>query len=115
MSYKRGDIVILPFPDSNLLTVKIRPVIIVQADNLQTGLPQLIVAMISSNLSRAGCPSRVAVSIATPEGQQSGLVQDSVIMADNLATVLEKDIRKRLGNWPSMSAVDNALRNALGL
>jgi mRNA interferase MazF len=54
MKINRGDIVLVLFPDSNLRTAKRRPVLIVQADNLQTGLTQSIVAMITSNPARGG-------------------------------------------------------------
>lgn len=47
-TYKQGDIVLVWFPDSNLLTVKKRPSIVLQADNLQTGLDQLIIGMINN-------------------------------------------------------------------
>ncbi len=50
---KRGDVVRALFPNSNLRTAKRRPALVVQADNLQTGLSQTILAMISSNLNRA--------------------------------------------------------------
>lgn len=49
MPYSRGDVVLL-FPDSNLNTAKRRPALVIQADNLSTGLSQTIVAMITSNL-----------------------------------------------------------------
>jgi mRNA interferase MazF len=68
MFYSRGQVVLVLFPDSNLRTAKRRPALVVQADNLTTGLPQVIVALITSNLSRAGHPSRVLVQIATSEG-----------------------------------------------
>ncbi len=71
MLYSRGQVVLVLFPDSNLRTAKRRPALVVQADNLTTGLPQVIVALITSNLFRAGHPSRVLVQIATPEGQQT--------------------------------------------
>ena len=92
MHFSRGDVVLVLFPDSNLRTAKRRPALIVQADNLQTGLPQTIVAMISSNLSRAGHPSRLLVKQVTSEGQAMGLHSDSVIVTDNLATVRENEI-----------------------
>src|SRR4051794_2432475 len=63
MTYKRGDIVLAVFPDSNLRTSKRRPTLVVQADNLGTGISQIILAMITSNLTRAGHPSRATVSI----------------------------------------------------
>ena len=55
-AYKRGDVILVLFPDSNLLTAKLRPALIVQADNLQTGLPQVIVAIITSKMFRAITP-----------------------------------------------------------
>lgn len=44
MSYSRGEVVLGLFPDSNLRTAKARPVLVVQVDNLNSGLPQTIVA-----------------------------------------------------------------------
>ena len=38
MNYRRGDIVLVLFPDSNLRTSKRRPALVVQADQLGTGL-----------------------------------------------------------------------------
>ena len=114
-SPKRGDFFLVPFPSSDLRTVKRRPVLIVQTDQLGTGLPQVVVAMVSSNLARAGHPSRVLVSLASPEGAPTGLRTDSVIMTDNLATILESELGARLGSWTRMDLVDAALRKTLGL
>jgi mRNA interferase MazF len=115
MTCKRGDVVLALFPDSNLRTAKPRPVLVVQADELNTGLPQTVVAMISSNLTRLGHPSRIAVRLATPEGTATGLRLDSVIMTENLATILDTAIHRVLGTWADMAAVDAALRHTLGL
>jgi mRNA interferase MazF len=86
----------------------------VQADDLRTGLSQLIVAMITSRLSRGAHPSRIVVGFDTAEGKQSGLLTDSVVMTDNLATVAESEIDRVIGSLP-MSNVDAALRHTLGL
>ena len=79
-SYKRGDVVLLLFPNSDLQTAKTRPVLVIQADNLDSGLPQVIVCMITSRMFRGRHPSRVAVQLSTPEGGQSGLLSDSVVI-----------------------------------
>jgi mRNA interferase MazF len=113
-AYRRGDVVLVLFPHSNLRTAKTRPALVVQADNLQTGLPQVIVAMITSRLFRAHHPSRVTVLLSTPEGQQSGLLTDSVVMTDNLATIAESEIDRVIGSLP-MTEVDVSLRHTLGL
>jgi mRNA interferase MazF len=84
MNYHRGDVVLVLFPDSNLRSSKRRPALVVQADGLCTGLQQVIVSMITSNLSRAGHPSRVTVSVGGGNAPRTGLLMDSVIATDNL-------------------------------
>lgn len=111
---RRGDVVLVLFPNSNLQSAKIRPALIIQADNLQTGLSQIIVAMISSQMFRAGHPSRVTVLLATAEGQQSGLLTDSVVMTDNIATITISAVHRLIGTLP-MTDVETALRHTLRL
>ncbi len=111
---KRGEVVLVLFPHSDLRTAKTRPALVVQADDLQTGLPQFIVAMITSRLSRSNHSSRITVYKATPEGQVSGLLTDSVVMTENLATITETEIDRVIGHLP-MGEVDLALRHTLGL
>lgn len=113
-TYKRGDVILVLFPDSNLVTAKPRPGLIVQADHLQTGLPQVIVAMITSKMFRANHPSRVTILLSTSEGQKSGLLTDSVVMTDNLATIFESAVDRVIGSLP-MAQVDVALRHSLNL
>ena len=48
------------------------------------------------------------------QGQQSGLLSDSVVMTDNLATVAESEIDREIGLL-SMAEIDIALRYTLGL
>ena len=115
MPFDRGDVVLVFFPDSNLRTAKRRPALVVQANRLQTGLAQTIVAMISSNMARVGHPSRVSVLHTSPGSKQMGLHTDSVIVTDNLATVLEQEIDRTIGHCPDMPAVDAALQHTLGL
>ena len=115
MKCKRGDVILVLYPESNLRRAKKRPALVVQTDNLGTGLSQVIVSMISSNIARSGHPSRVEVRINTPPGQQTGLKKDSVFVTDNLATVLDNEINRVIGTWPDMTAVDAALRHTLGL
>lgn len=100
-AYNRGDVVPVLFPHSNLRTARPRPPLVVQAEKLETGLPQVIVAMITSRLFRMNHPCRVTVLLSTPEGQQSGLLTDSVVMTDNLATIANNEINRVIGTLPS--------------
>ena len=112
--YKRGEVILLLFPHSDLRTSSLRPAVVIQSDNLQTDLPQIIVAMITSRMFRANHESRVAVFLSTPDGQQSGLSTDSVVMTDNLATVMLSEIEGVIGSLP-MTEIDAALRHTLGI
>jgi len=94
----RGDVVLVLFPHADLRRAKPRPAVVIQADNLDAGLPQVIVAMITSRLFRA----------------ESGLLADSVVMTDNLATVGLFAISRVIGRLP-MHEIDGALRHTLGL
>ena len=115
MPFSRGDVVLVLFPDSNMRTAKRRPALIVQADNLGTGLQQTLVAMITSNMARTGHSSRIEVRHSSQLGQQMGLRTDSVIMTDNLATVREIEVDCIIGQVADMESADSALRYTLGL
>ncbi len=115
MRLRRGDFALIYFPHSDLKTVKLRPVLVVQAEDLDTGIPQVIVAMVTSNMSRAGHPSRVTISLSDPQMDQTGLKSDSVVMTDNLATIETQLVRRAIGRMPQMDAVDQALRTTLAL
>lgn len=112
--YKRGDVILVIFPDSNLITAKPRPTLIIQSDDLNTGLSQTVVAMITSQMHRAGHPSRIPVLLSTSEGRQSGLITDSVVMTDNLTTILDSEIDRAIGCLP-MDKINRALRHTLNL
>ncbi|MBA3692782.1 MAG: type II toxin-antitoxin system PemK/MazF family toxin [Acidobacteria bacterium] len=112
---KRGSVVLLTFPNSDLRTAKLRPALIIQADDLNTGLEQVVLAMNSSNLNRANHKSRILIETKTERGKGSGLLFDSVIMTDNLATISLSKITRVIGESSEMSEIDNALRNTLNL
>jgi mRNA interferase MazF len=106
MNCRRGDVVLVLFPDSNLPTSKRRPALVVQADRLGADLPQTIVAMITSNMARAGHPSRVIVRAGS---------ESSAIMTDNLATIHYSEIDRAIGTFTGLKEIDAALRTTLAL
>ncbi len=71
--------------------------------------------MITSNMARAGHPSRVVVLFDGKGGNGSGLLMDSVIMTDNVATVHESEIERVIGEFARMNELDAALRITLSL
>jgi mRNA interferase MazF len=115
MKTHRGDVVLVLFPSSDLRTARRRPALVLQRDDLSSGLAQTIIAMISSNLARREHPSRLFIRTASPDGKAAGLRLDSVVMTDSLATVLETEIDSLLAHMTEMAAVDSALKHTVGL
>lgn len=114
-SYKRGEVVLVTFPNSDLITYKRRPALVVQADDLDAGVAQTVLALITSNQSRSGHPSRISIAQNTPEARQAGLRTNSVIMTDDLTTVANHLIGRVIGTIPDMAAIDAAMRHTLCL
>ena len=114
MIYRRGDVVLLYYPHSDLITYKKRPALIVQADDVKTGLAQKLVAMITSNLNRVG-ETRVAVLKNSDLGKAMGIRIDSVVVTDNLATIENQIIDKKIGHCSDMEAINTALKKTLGI
>jgi mRNA interferase MazF len=71
--------------------------------------------MITSNMARAGHSSRVVVRVSGARANELGLLMDSVIMTDNLATVHYAEIDRVIGTFPGASELDAALRTTLAL
>lgn len=103
------------FPNSDLVSSKRRPGLVIQKDDLNTGMPQILVAMITSNMNRANHPSRVVILLDSPEGTGSGLKLDSVIMTDNIITAHKNQIYSVYGKINDMQKIDNALKHSFGL
>ena len=115
MSFERRDVVLTLFPNSDLVTAKRRAALVVQADGLDTGIEQTVLALITSNQARAGHASRVTVLLTSDEAKGTGLRTDSVIMSDDLATVSNSVIVRSIGSFSRMDLIDAALRHTLGL
>ena len=76
-----------------------------------------VVAMITTNLARAGEPSHLLIDVATPEGKQSGLLHTSVVNCNTLTTVRQDDVLRVLGNLSGALTLrtDECLKAALAI
>jgi mRNA interferase MazF len=84
---------------------KVRPVVIVQNDRDNKRTTNTIVAMITSRTHRASQPTQVLIEIATPDGQQTGLIMDSVVNCLNLFTLEQTKVLRTLGRLsPTLNA-----------
>ena len=79
MKTRRGDVILVLFPNSDLRTAKRRPALVLQRDNLASGIEQ------------------------------------TIVMTDNLATVLDAEVDSVLGRIADMSGPETALKHTLAL
>jgi mRNA interferase MazF len=117
MNVQRGDVVLLDYPYSSGGGAKVRPVLVVQNDRDNQRLTNTIVVQVTSVTRRSLEPTQLLVEIATPEGQPSGLRQDSVVNCVNIVTVDRSKILRKLGKLPEslLQRVNACLMVALGL
>src|SRR6267378_3302942 len=117
MSIRRGDVVMAWFPFASGQGGKRRPCLIVQNDADNQKVANTVIARITSNPRRAGDKSHLLIEVATPEGQQSGLLHDSVVSCNNLATIEQSLINKVIGSLSAalMQKVNDCLKAALEL
>ncbi len=113
----RGDIVLVDFPFPAGTGSKMRPGLIVQNDNNSSRLANTIIAAITSTTHRSDQPTQLLIAVSTAEGQQSGLLFDSVVTCENLATIDKQLIRRTIGKLPpaTMDKVNDCLKASLGL
>jgi mRNA interferase MazF len=71
--------------------------------------------MVTSNLERREHPSRVFIPLQSATAEGTGLRTDSVIMTDNLATILYSAVAQKLGRLATLAKVNDALRATFGL
>lgn len=117
MSINRGDVVLLDAPFLTRPGSKIRPMLAVQNDRNNARMGNTIVAVITTNLSRSHEATQVLIDVATPAGEQSGLLATSVGSCENLLTVRQAHVRRTLGTLPPewMQEVGGSLMVSLGL
>ncbi len=114
---RRGDVVQVDFPFTDIPQWKKRPAVVVQNDRDNQKIRKTVVAMITGNLSRLSDPSHLLVDPSTVEGASSGLHGRSLVSCNNLYTLEQDCIRKRLGHLSNVlkQKLNDCLKAALEL
>ena len=115
---KRGDVIIVDFPFSDAAGSKVRPALIVQADELNRRLDDTILALITSSRSRfTGSATQLPINVSTPDGRESGLRLPSVVQCENLVTVDKSFVIHTIGRLSGtlMQQIDQCLKAALDI
>lgn len=88
-----GDVVVVPFPYTDLSTAKVRPALVISTVEFNRGGPDMIVCAMTSNLAHA--PASLVV---TPEAMESGrLPAASRVRVGKVALLQKSLVRHRVG------------------
>jgi mRNA interferase MazF len=106
MKVSRGDIVMADFPFATGAAGKVRPVLVIQADFYNQRIQNVVVAMLTTNLRNARDKAHYLIDVSTPDGQQSGLKQNSLVSCTNIATLHESRLRQLVGRLSNQAMLE---------
>jgi mRNA interferase MazF len=92
--YRQGDIVLIPFPYSDLSTTKQRPVLVLSNTNYNKVQSDLVVAAITSNLN----DKTYTIQITADDLDEGQLRAISVVRADKIYTFSNQIVIKKFGH-----------------
>ena len=117
MKYQRGDVVIIDFPFASQPDSKLRPALVVQCDRNNQRLSKTLLVQITGRLHPLKEPTRLFIDPRLPEAAGSGLKQPSVISCENVLTVEQDSIFRKVGHLSDefMKQVDECLKASFGI
>lgn len=118
LALSRGDVVLISASFDRVGKSSLRPAVVLQADTLDPKPGFVVVAIITSTQFRAQpAQTHLFIDAATEDGFTTGLLHNSIVKCECLATVDRRDIRRLIGSLSRTQQVylDIALRAALDL
>lgn len=117
MVLQRGDIVLVPFPFTDLTRPKVRPAVVVSPSSFNRTSPDVMLAAISSRIPPTPADTELIILQGSADFRITGLRVSSVIRTTKLITMQQTLISAtlgRLGN-PLIDELDIRLARAVGL
>jgi mRNA interferase MazF len=111
---RKGDIILVPFPFTDLSEQKVRPAIILSDANKRE---DVVVAFISSNKSNRQYFYDIPFKSSHSQFKKTGLKVDSIIKVDKIATLDKKIVLGKLGVIPVdiQTVINNKLKRLFAL
>ena len=97
--YNPGDVVLIPFPFTDLSTVKQRPAIILSSLTFNQRHQDAILAAITSHVPEVLTSDEYLLS--DDEQRAAGLPKPSIVKVGKIVTLDQRLIRKQLGRMPT--------------
>lgn len=98
-TFNRGDVVLIPFPFTDLSTVKQRPALIISSLNFNNSHDDVIAMAITSQIPKAIAEEDYLLS--REEMELANLPKPSIVKTGKIVTINKVLIRKKLGGLPA--------------
>ena len=95
-SFSQGDVVLVPFPFTDLSAIKQRPALVLSPDRSNRVRPDVVVAAITSQIPAKTGDDEVLLS--GNELKETGLPKQSIIKLSKIFTIHQGLIRKKIGH-----------------
>lgn len=106
--YKRGDIVLVPFPFTDFSTLKQRPALIISSDAFNRSREDVILVALTSQTESASKGGNYLIK--GTEQKRSGLLREGVVLVGKIITIDQRLIRNRLGSLSPKTLVEISKR-----
>ncbi len=112
MAFRRGDVVLIPFPYTDLSASKTRPAVVVSGDIYHAVRSELLLAYVSSQISHAN----PAIDYLLASWKDAGLLKPSFVRP-KIAAIEPRLVVRRVGALSTLDLleVDCCLRRAMAL
>ena len=112
MTFQRGDVVLVPFPFSDLSTAKVRPAVVISSDLYHSSEPDLLLAALTSQVAGATGPFDYLL-----DGWRAAGLRFPSALKPVLVTLDPGRVVHRIGALSAvdLAQVDERLRRALAL
>jgi mRNA interferase MazF len=97
-SYKRGDVVLVPFPFTDLSATKQRPALVISSDVFNSTHDDVVVTAITSQVPATSAPDEFPLS--KPDLISCGLPKPSIVKLSKIVTLHQQLIIKCIGALP---------------
>lgn len=109
-SFSQGDVVLVPFPFTDLSAIKQRPAFVLSPERLNNVRSDLVVAAITSQIPDVISEDEILLSGA--DLRTAGLPKPSIVKLGKIFTIHQGLIRKKLGRVPD-STLESILQKLL--
>ena len=117
MTLQRGDVVLVPFPFTDLTRQKARPAVVVSSEQFNAASADVVLVAISSKLPATTNDTDLILRHGSAGFQGTGLRVSSVIRTAKLVTLQQSLVYTTLGKLDSrvINELDGRLARAVGL